>query len=68
MDNSAVYQSKFTTAEDAVSTISSGRIISMGMAINEPPGLLRALAERVEVSGGELSGRLRERPVHHREE
>jgi itaconate CoA-transferase len=50
MDNLAIYQSKLTTAENAVSPISSGSIISMGMAMSEPPALLRALAERVEAS------------------
>src|SRR5246127_2184310 len=50
MDNLAIYQSKLTTAEDAVSPIRSGSIISIGMAMSEPPALLRALAERVEAS------------------
>ena len=50
MDNLAIYQSKLTTAENAVSPISSGSIISIGMAMAEPPALLRALAERVEAS------------------
>ena len=54
MDNLAIYQSKFTTAENAVSPIRSGSIISIGMAMSEPPALLRALAERVEAS--ELGG------------
>lgn len=63
MDNLATYQAKLTTPENAVSSIRSGSIISMGMAMSEPPALLRALAERVEAS--ELSDiRL---PVRHEE-
>jgi len=50
MNNLAIYQSKLTTAENAVSPIRSGSIISMGMVMSEPPALLRALAERVEAS------------------
>jgi itaconate CoA-transferase len=50
MDNLATYQAKLTTPENAVSSIRSGSIISMGMAMSEPPALLRALAERVEAS------------------
>jgi itaconate CoA-transferase len=50
MDNLAIYQSKLTTAENAVSPIRSGSIISMGMAMSEPPALLRALTERVDAS------------------
>jgi itaconate CoA-transferase len=50
MDNLATYQAKLTAPENAVSSIRSGSIISMGMAMSEPPALLRALAERVEAS------------------
>jgi acyl-CoA hydrolase len=45
MNTVAIYQSKLTTAEIAVSPIRSGSIISIGMAMCEPPALLRALAE-----------------------
>jgi itaconate CoA-transferase len=48
MDNSALYQSKLTTPEDAVTTIDSGTTISMGMAMSEPPALLGSLAGRVQ--------------------
>ncbi len=46
--NSAEYRSKLTSAETAVSVVSSGSSISMGMAVAEPPALLKALADRVE--------------------
>src|SRR5579859_5914745 len=48
MDSFSGYRSKLTTAEDAVATISSGSRLSMGMAMTEPPALLKALAERAE--------------------
>jgi itaconate CoA-transferase len=46
MDFRSVYQSKLTTPEAAVGRISSGVNLSMGMAISEPPALLKALADR----------------------
>jgi itaconate CoA-transferase len=46
MDSNARYQSKLTTPATAVGRIASGEKISMGMAVTEPPALLRALAER----------------------
>jgi itaconate CoA-transferase len=46
MDFSTVYQSKRTTAENAVARIASGVNLSMGMAMTEPPALLKALADR----------------------
>jgi itaconate CoA-transferase len=46
MDNSSIYLSKLTTAEQAVATIPSGSRLSMGMAMTEPPALLKALADR----------------------
>src|SRR5476651_1370532 len=40
------YKSKLTTPEVAVGRIASGTILSMGMAMTEPPALLKALADR----------------------
>ncbi|MFO1187293.1 MAG: acetyl-CoA hydrolase/transferase C-terminal domain-containing protein [Alphaproteobacteria bacterium] len=48
----AEYRSKLTTPETAVSKIASATNISMGMALGEPPALLRALAARLKA--GEL--------------
>jgi itaconate CoA-transferase len=50
MNNSALYQSKLTTPEDAVTTIGSGTTISMGMAMSEPPALLGSLAARLQAN------------------
>lgn len=44
----AEYRSKLTSPETAVSKIAAGTNISMGMALGEPPALLRALAERLK--------------------
>lgn len=44
----AGYGSKLVTAEVAVAQIPSGSHVAMGMAVAEPPALLRALAARVE--------------------
>jgi acyl-CoA hydrolase len=46
MDAIALYQSKLTTAEQAVATIPSGSRLSMGMFAAGPPALLKALADR----------------------
>jgi len=51
MDARSLYQSKLTTAAEAVLTIPSGSKLSMGMAMTEPPALLAALAERAEAGG-----------------
>ena len=48
MDIDARYQSKFTTPDQAVASIPSGSRLSMGMAMAEPPALLKALADRAE--------------------
>lgn len=48
MDIDARYQSKLTTPDQAVVSIPSGSRLSMGMAIAEPPALLKALADRAE--------------------
>lgn len=44
----AEYQSKLVTAVEAVSQVPSDCDVAMGMAVAEPPALLRALAARVE--------------------
>ena len=46
MELTSLYQSKLTTPTDAVGPIASGVNLSMGMAMNEPPALLKALADR----------------------
>jgi itaconate CoA-transferase len=46
MDVTALYKSKLTTPAAAVGRIASGVNLSMGMAMTEPPALLKALAER----------------------
>jgi itaconate CoA-transferase len=46
MELTSLYQSKLTTPTDAVGRIASGVNLSMGMAMNEPPALLKALADR----------------------
>ena len=48
MDIEALYQSKLTTPGQAVASIPSGSRLSMGMAMAEPPALLKALADRAE--------------------
>jgi itaconate CoA-transferase len=48
MDIEAQYQSKLTTPDQAVASIPSGSRLSMGMAMAEPPALLKALADRAE--------------------
>ena len=59
MDVGSVYQSKLTTPDQAVSMIPSGSKLSMGMAMAEPPALLKALADRAE------AGRLSELKVYY---
>jgi itaconate CoA-transferase len=51
MDSRQLYQSKLTTPSQAVATIPSGSKLSMGMAMTEPPALLRALADRAAAGG-----------------
>jgi itaconate CoA-transferase len=46
MDITSLYAAKLTTPEQAVATIPSGSRISMGMAVAQPPALLKALADR----------------------
>ena len=51
MDVGSLYQSKLTTPDQAVASIPSGSKLSMGMAMTEPPALLKALADRAEAGG-----------------
>src|SRR5271169_4819372 len=51
MNIDARYQSKLTTPDQAVSSIPSGSKLSIGMALTEPPALLKALADRAEAGG-----------------
>jgi itaconate CoA-transferase len=46
MNVASPYQSKLTTPDQAVASIPSGSKLSMGMAMSEPPALLKALADR----------------------
>ena len=46
MDPTSLYRSKLTTPAEAVGRIASGVNLSMGMAMTEPPALLKALAAR----------------------
>ena len=46
MEFTTLYKSKLTTPADAVGRIASGVTLSMGMAMSEPPALLKALADR----------------------
>jgi itaconate CoA-transferase len=59
MDIGALYQSKLTTPDQAVAMIPSGSKLSMGMAMAEPPALLKALADRAE------AGRITELKVYY---
>jgi itaconate CoA-transferase len=51
MDVDSFYQSKLTTPDQAVASIPAGSKLSMGMAMAEPPALLKALADRAEAGG-----------------
>jgi itaconate CoA-transferase len=51
MDVGSLYQSKLTAPDQAVGSIPSGSKLSMGMAMAEPPALLKALADRAEAGG-----------------
>jgi itaconate CoA-transferase len=48
MDVRSLYRSKLTTPDQAMASIASGSKLSMGMAMAEPPALLKALADRAE--------------------
>lgn len=51
--HAAEYQSKLMKAEDAVKLVPSRGTLSMGMAVSEPPALLKALEDRVRAGGVE---------------
>jgi itaconate CoA-transferase len=51
MDVGSLYQSKLTAPNQAVTAIPSGSTLSMGMAMAEPPALLKALADRAAAGG-----------------
>jgi itaconate CoA-transferase len=51
MDIASLYQSKLTTPDHAMTAGPSGSKLSMGMAMAEPPALLKALADRAEAGG-----------------
>ena len=51
MDVGTLYRSKLTTPDQAVVAIPSGSKLSMGMAMAEPPALLKALADRAGAGG-----------------
>jgi itaconate CoA-transferase len=59
MDVGTLYQSKLTTPDQAVASIPTGSKLSMGMAMAEPPALLKALADRAE------AGRITELEVYY---
>jgi acyl-CoA hydrolase len=46
MDPTPIYRAKLTTPAEAVGRIASGVNLSTGMAMTEPPALLKALADR----------------------
>jgi itaconate CoA-transferase len=46
VDITSLYAAKLTTPEKAVAAIPSSSRISMGMAVAQPPALLKALADR----------------------
>ena len=48
MNPSELFRARLTTPAAAVAGLPSGAQIAMGMAVAEPPALLRALADRVE--------------------
>jgi itaconate CoA-transferase len=48
MDVLSLYRSKLTTPDRAMASIASRSKLSMGMAMAEPPALLKALADRAE--------------------
>jgi itaconate CoA-transferase len=59
VDISSLYQSKLTKPDQAVASIPTGSKLSMGMAMAEPPALLKALADRAE------AGRIAELEVYY---
>ena len=53
MDFDDIYRGKLKSAQDAVSAIPSNSRMAMGMAMAEPPALLKALAARARSGGVE---------------
>ena len=53
-NHEALYNKKLCSPDEAVVSVKTGENIAMGMALGEPPALLRALSQRLDV--GELSG------------
>jgi itaconate CoA-transferase len=51
VDIASLYQSKLVVPAQAVASIPSRSKLSMGMAMAEPPALLKALADRAEAGG-----------------
>ena len=47
-DFERLYQDKLCSADAAMSAVSSGDNLSMGIALGEPPALLKALSERLD--------------------
>ena len=66
MDIASLYASKLTTPEKAVAGIPSGSRVSMGMAVAQPPALLKALADRAAAGAVEGSQSLLLRDHTHR--
>ena len=54
MNATEIYQQKLTSPAAAVAAIPSNSVLSMGMAMTEPPALLSALAERA--GAGDVTG------------
>ena len=63
MDVDTFYKSKLTTPDQAVAMIPSGSKLSMGMAMAEPPALLKALADRAESAGSRTSRSTTSSPI-----
>jgi itaconate CoA-transferase len=51
MDIGSLYRSKLTTPDRAVASIPSRSKLSIGMAMTEPPALLKSLADRAAAGG-----------------
>ena len=51
MSAADVYRSKLGTADEAVARIPDGAFVMQGMAVGEPPALLRAIADRALAGG-----------------
>jgi itaconate CoA-transferase len=51
MDIGSLYRSKLTTPDQAVASIPSRSKLSIGMAMTEPPALLKSLADRAAAGG-----------------